>query len=145
MNDTGEVSAAQRAQAIDGCLQAYKVCRQTATYCTHQSLALPVQLQCLQDCADLCLALANLLVRSSRFSEPLAVLCREVAATGAESISALEHEDAQFRAAYAACERVERVCGELLGLQEASTLDEQDVTLQESFPASDPPPPPTEL
>jgi hypothetical protein len=47
--------------------------------------------------------------------------------------------------AYAACLRLHECCLQLTGLAEIPSSDERDEALRETFPGSDPTPPPTEL
>lgn len=100
----------------------------------------------LDDCADIHLALSGFLTRQSSFQQDLARLCANVSEVCAEALDAYEHDDAQLRVAYAACHGAHRACMEFI----TSTGDDiayskQDEALKETFPASDPTPPPTEL
>lgn len=148
MNHTEEAATTKAQQVIHDCMEAYKLCQQTAAYCVAQGggLASPERLQVLYDCADINLLLTNFLARASRFHRPLAELCMEVSRACAEAFGADEHDDPQLRVTYAACIRAARSCAELLGKEEEVPMnDARDEAIWESFPASDAPPPPTQI
>lgn len=148
MSHTEEAATTKAQQVIDTSLEAYKICLQTAAYCAAQggALASAERLQVLHDCADINLLLAQLLARASRFHRPLADLCMDVSRACAEAFSADEHDDGQLRVTYAACIRSARSCAELLGREEEIPMnDARDEAIWESFPASDAPPPPTQI
>lgn len=148
MNDVGQFTETRAQQAIDDCLAAYKACLQTAAYCANQggTLADPHRLQVLHDCADVNLATANFLTRGSRFLPRITEVCAEISEACADNLSADEHDHPQLRVTYAACQRASRSCTEFFDNEVQSDEDAQrEEALLESFPASDPPPPPTEL
>lgn len=130
---------------IDGSLSCYKTCHLTAAYCSNEGgdMADPHRLQLLYDAADASLMLANLLTRASRFHREAARFTRAVVKACAEQLG--DHEDPQLRTAYAACQGVVRICDELLDRESVAREDAQDEAVKETFPASDPVPPPTKL
>ena len=99
----------------------------------------------LDDCADIHLTLSGLLTRQSSFQQDLARLCANVAEACAKELDAYEHDDAQLRVAYAACHGSHRACMEFAVTGEDAAYSKRDEALKETFPASDPTPPPTEL
>lgn len=141
------VSTTPSEQAIRDCLTTYRICRATATYGTHGggAWANGDVLNLLNDCAEMNLAVVELLSRGSQFSRELSHLCATVSETCADALEPHEHTDAQLRVAYAACRRSHLVCAYLSGALPEEEFDPRDIALQGSFPASDPPPPPTEL
>lgn len=148
MTDVGDFAETHARQAMDDGLAAYKACKETAAYCVQEggALANPHLLQHLHDCADVSLTTVNLLSRASRFHREAATLCAEVAGACAETLE--EHtstDDEQIRVAHAACLRLQRCCQELTGHDQAPSSDKRDEALRETFPGSDPTPPPTEL
>lgn len=130
---------------IDACLDAYKLCRETSAYAVQRGgrLAELERIQHLHDCADVSLTMANLLTRDSRFRRDLAPLCATIARACAESLESMEHEEPQIRATYAACCHVADACTMLSNEASPAVADARDVALADTFPASDPPPPPT--
>ena len=147
MSDFAETTRVAADQLVDDCMQTFKLCRPAAAHCIDQGgeLATLSRLQALDDCAEVNLTMSNFLLRGSRHVRPLAALCMEVSRAAAEALEAVEHHDAHLRAAYAACLRSHRACAELLGEREDAAYTVEDLTSSESFPASDPPPPPTEV
>lgn len=99
----------------------------------------------LQDCADINLALANFLSRNSEFARHLAYLAVGVSEGCAESLSRVEHEEAQFRATYATCLHAAQVCRTFVGDEDPEFYTQRDETVWESFPGSDAPPSPTQI
>ena len=147
MNDIGHRTETEALQTIDDCMEAYKVCRQTAAYSIGKGgkLAEPHRIQVLYDAAEINLAMADFLSRASHFHNALGKLCIEITRACAEAISKDEHDDDQLRTTYAVCERAIRSCKELTGAEEPAHTDERDVALKGTFPGSDSTPPPTEL
>ncbi|RMH65975.1 MAG: hypothetical protein D6685_05320 [Bacteroidetes bacterium] len=105
----------------------------------------PGQLRALRDAADVALATAHLVLRGSPYHEGLCRLCQEVARACADALGSQEHGDAQIRATYAACVHLTQVCRILLGEAPDETENDHDEALVDTFPASDPVSPPTEL
>ncbi len=134
-------------QVVADCLQAYRVCQETASYGLDRAgaLAEPALIRLLRDCADVNLATANLLTRASPFGLSLATLCADVSRACAEAMESSEHANAQLRASYAACRRAYRGCAEWTGALPRADPDVCDDILRASFPASDPPPSPGQI
>lgn len=134
-------------RVIDDLMETYRICHQTVAYCIDSGgdLATLARLKAFDDCAEINLTLANFLLRASEHWRGLAVTCVDVSAACASEIEDIEHSDGQLRAAYASCNRSRHACLELLGEETQADDDDRDETIRESFPASDPPPPPTSL
>lgn len=147
MSDFRLASGVDLDRVIDDLMETYRICHQTAAYCIDSggNLATLARLRAFDDCAEINLTLANFLLRASEHSTALARLCAEIATACAEEIQDVEHQDGQLRAAYAACQRSRHACLELLGDETVETEDDRDEAVRESFPASDPPPPPTQI
>lgn len=130
---------------IDDLMETYRLCQQSAAYCidTGGNLATLERLKAFDDCAEINLALANFLLRASEHAPSVARICLDISTTCAEAIRDVEHSVGQLRAAYAACQRSRHACMEILGDEVPARPDARDEIVQESFPASDPPPPPT--
>ncbi len=147
MSDFRLASGVDLDRVIDDLMDTYRICHQTAAYCIDSGgdLATLVRLRAFDDCAEINLTLANFLLRASEHWRDLATLCVEVSTACASEIEDVEHGDGQLRAAYAACQRSRHACLELLGEEVREREDRRDEEIRESFPASDPPPPPTTL
>ena len=147
MSDVGHREKTKALQVIDDCMEAYKACRQTAAYGVNEGgrLADPHLIQILYDAAEINLAMADFLSRASHFHNELGRLAIRITRACADAISQDEHDDEQLRITYAVCERAVRACEELVGARDEADLDERDVELRGTFPASDPAPPPTEI
>ncbi len=147
MSDFRFDTGADLDRVIDDLMATYRICHQTAAYCIDSGgeLATLARLRAFDDCAEINLTLANFLLRASRHARALAELCVAVSTACAEEIKDVEHDDGQLRAAYAACQRSRHACLEVLGEEIPSKEDKRDEAGRESFPASDPPPPPTSL
>lgn len=147
MSDFRLASGVDLDRVIDDLMETYRICHQTAAYCIDSGgdLATLTRLKAFDDCAEVNLTLANFLLRASEHSMKLAALCRDISAACARAIEDVEHGDGQLRAAYAACQRSHHACKELVGDDVPAHEDARDEAGRESFPASDPPPPPTQL
>ena len=147
MSDVGHREKTKALQVIDDCMEAYKVCRQTAAYCVNEGgeMADPHRIQVLYDGAEINLAMADFLARASPFHDELGRLAIRITRACADAISRDEHDDEQLRITYAVCGRAVRACEELVGARDEAELDERDVELRGTFPASDPTSPPSEL
>lgn len=134
-------------RVIDDLMQAYRVCHQAAAYCIDHGgeLATLERLKAFDDCAEINLTLANFLLRGSEHALDVANVCVVVSDACAASIQDIEHDDSQLRAAYAASKHARHACLQLLGEEEPPQEDAVDEAGHESFPASDPLPPPTEI
>lgn len=132
---------------IDDLMETYRICLESAAYCIDKGgdLATLDRLKAFDDCAEINLSLANFLLRASEHARGMARLCLAISTACAESIRHVEHDDGQLRAAYAASQRSRHACLEILGEEVRRHDDERDEIVRESFPASDPPPPPTQL
>lgn len=132
---------------IDDLMETYRICHQTTAYCIDSGgdLATLARLKAFDDCAEINLTLANFLLRASEHWRSLAAMCVDISAACAREIEDIEHSDGQLRSAFAACQRSRHACRELLGVEVPAREDPRDETIRESFPASDPPPPPTTL
>jgi hypothetical protein len=148
MTDVGHFAETQARQLMDDALSAYKACKETAAYCVQEGgeLADPDLLQPVHDCADVALMVTNLVTRASRFHRQAAALCADVAEACAEALNQRAAlDDEQLRVTHAACVRLHQCCLELTGLADSPSSDQRDEALRETFPGSDPTPPPTEL
>lgn len=145
--DRDHIVSTREQQAIDACLGAYKLCRKTAAYALQDGghLSRPDAVTLLNDCADVALATANLLTRASPFKQHLASLCATIARSCTDVLAPEDDDDLTVRAAYAACCHAADACTALFTESKTETSDERHEALIESFPASDPAPPPTTL
>lgn len=147
MSEFGLEAGVDLDRIIDDLMETYRICHQTAAYCidTGGQLATLERLRAFDDCAEANLTLANFLLRASAYADDMARLCHKISAGCAKEIEAIEHTDGQLRSAYAACHRSRHACLEVLGEELPAADDRRDEIVRGSFPASDPPPPPTEL
>lgn len=125
----------------------YRLCIQTDAYCarTDGALNTPEVRDAVRDAADVALALVNVLARESRHGESLAAVARNAAESCASVLRPHEHDDEQVRVIFSVCRRFAHTCRVFLG--EIDELEDaaHDETVKQTFPASDAPPPPTEL
>lgn len=147
MSEFGTISGVDLDRVIDDLMETYRICHQTTAYCIDHGgeLATLERLKAFDDCAEINLTLANFLLRASDYAVRLAGLCLSVSMACAQSIQDIEHDDGQLRAAYAACQRSRHACMELIGDEVREKEDALDEAVRESFPASDPSPPPTQI
>lgn len=134
-------------EAVDACMDAYKLCIQTAAYAANEGGAFgtPAVLQALYDAADAVLATSQFIARSSGFHKDVARLTVRVARHATDTLAPHTHDDGQLRAAHAALGRAARALDELTGNAESAHYDRHDEAVAETFPGSDTVPPPTEL
>ena len=133
---------------MDTCMDVYQTCRQTAAYCADRrgDYAAPHRIQVLHDCADVHLLTADFLARASHYHRQAAGLACDIAQACADAFGEIEHDDPQLRKLYAVCAQATQQLGAFLGrVERQPESDARDEALKESFPASDPPPPPTQV
>lgn len=147
MSEFGLEAGVDLDRIIDDLMETYRICQQTAAYCIDSGgdLATLDRLRALDDCAEANLTLANFLLRASEHAPDVARLCHDVSGACARQIADVEHSNGQLRAAFAACTQSRHACLEFLGEESEEFDDERDEIVRESFPASDPPPPPTQI
>lgn len=143
MTSTAASEASPSLQQV--CLNAHRVCLETAAHHLAASDPDAELLRRLHDCADLTLVTAHAATRQSPYTYALARLCGEVSHACAESLDAHRSDKDSYRVAYATCLGVSEACAQFDGQGESAEEKRRDEILEESFPASDPPPPPTEL
>lgn len=98
-------------QAIDACLEAYKVCGETAYVCQQNSSTDPRMMQTMHrlvDCAEICIVTANFMLRRSENHPLTCEACVEICAQTARDCEALAEQDECF----ARCAQVCRLCSE---------------------------------
>lgn len=145
MSDNTSVSGVH--QIVDACLSAQKLCTQAVAACLDrgEELASAKVIHALLDAATTNAAAAQMLGRVSVHSREIAHLNAEVSEFCARTIEPFERSDDILRSTYAACLRAcdaGRAFGSVVPEEEES---DRDKTVADSFPASDPPPPPTEI
>ncbi len=144
----GHAAETHAQRTITSCMDVYNACQQTAAYCVDQraDYADPHRVQVLYDCADSHLMAANFLIRASPFSHRALRLAASIAQACMDAFAEFEHDDAQLRKLYAVCAQSTQALRAFVGDAEAAPEnDARDETLKETFPASDPAPPPTEV
>ncbi len=132
---------------IDALIDAYKVSTMTIAYCANAggAAAEPHRLQPLFDLAGLSQTTAAAASRASHFLRPLAELTADVARACADAYADLEHGDGQLRQLYAVALHAANACDTFTGRRDADPVqDERDLAEKGSFPASDPPPTPSQ-
>jgi hypothetical protein len=132
---------------VDICLSTHKLCLQAAAFCIDRGGDLydPELLHALLDCAEINQTAANFLCRVSRHSTSIVHLAGDVSRSTADHLARVEQSDGLLRSVYAACLRSSDICGDFGRAWIKPDEDARDQILQDSFPASDPPPPPTEI
>lgn len=143
MSDSTDV----RTELATESLAAYRHCREAAFYLTQHGsdAATPELMTLLFDTAELHRTLADLLTRHSPFSIYLARLCKAAADDCADALEPHSREDGALRVAYGACRQTARCGAAFFGEDQDEAPDPLHEGLLETFPASDPLPPPTEL
>lgn len=142
----GHFAETHAQHVIDTCMDVYQVCRQTAAYCANQqgAYAAPHRTQVLHDCAEIHLLTGDFLARASPYHRQAAGLACEIAQACADAFREIEHDDPQLRKLYAVCAQATEQLGAFLGQVEMPPKsDARDEALKGSFPASDPPPAPS--
>lgn len=130
-------------------LGAYRHLREAAFHLIKNggAAATPEVLSLLHDAADIHSAVADFAMRGSRYSTQLAHLCKTIGGACADALEPHTNEDATLRVAYAACRQTGQFCDAYLdALRDGNDADDKlHEALLETFPASDPVPPPTEI
>lgn len=135
-------------RTIDNCLDTYRLCQRTRGFLvrTNERYVTEDRLRLLDDCAEANFVLANFLLRRSIFRYGAARLCSDIASACADAFEQLERKESEIRVLYAACRRSVADCERLLrsGIEEEAPEGDDLVeeASEESFPASDPLPPP---
>ncbi len=147
MSEFGLETGVDLDRIIDDLMETYRICHETAAYCIDSGgeLATLERLRAFDDCAEANLTLANFLLRASEHAADVARLCYKISTACAQGIESVEHNDDQLRAAYAACQQSRNACLEFLGEQISDRDDRLDEAVRQSFPASDPPAPPSQI
>ncbi len=131
---------------IEAALSVYKYARMAAAYCSDQrgELADPHRLRTLYDVAETHLLLADMLSRASNLSREAATLAAQAADAGLEAYGTTEEADV-LRTLYAVTAEAKRQAQIFTGAKEEPHADDPQLAeaLRETFPASDPIPPPT--
>jgi hypothetical protein len=132
---------------VDICLSTHKLCLQAVAFCIDRGgeLADTELLHALLDCAEINQTAANFLCRVSRHSTDIVHNAGAVSQQTAEHLAHIEQTDGLLRSVYAACLQSADVCAEFGRAWERPHDDARDEILRDSFPASDPPPPPSEI
>lgn len=132
---------------IDTCLAAQKMCTQAVAHCLEAGgeLGSAKVITTLLDCADLNGTTASYLSRVSTHSGDIMRLNARVSRYCAEAIGAYDHDVGVLRAAYAACVHVAEASDSFGQPDQDRQEAMQDKTVADSFPASDPPPTPSEI
>lgn len=101
-------------QSIQNCLDCYRVCLQTATYCLQMGgkHAAPEHIKLLLDCAEICQTSAGFMLRYSDLHGQTCAVCAEVCEQCAESCRQFEG-DAQMKACAEACRRSAESCRQM--------------------------------
>lgn len=147
MSDVSEFEPTKAREVIDEYLEAYQACQETLYYCEQEGgdYAEALFIRQLHDASEMSLTAANFLMRGSPFYRPLLELAGEILQSCAESIEAAEEANDQFEVAYVACLRARQATFELIDPERHMDDNDQDKTLADSFPASDPPATASEL
>lgn len=99
---------------LENCENCYRLCVQTLVYATHQTEK-PIHealLRLLMDCADICRATANYLMRGSDLHGSLCRVCASICERCAEFCGE-SREDAQLRLCEQVCLRCSESCAQL--------------------------------
>jgi hypothetical protein len=135
-NETATGLDVDMRQAAGDSLAAHRICLETLNYCMQSggNHAAPKLLRLLTDCAEICSATANFILRDSEAIGHLCEVCAEIAADCARAC--LEFgDDATMKACADACLQVGSSAKKLCAPPDA----DYDKTVADSFPASDPP------
>lgn len=106
--------AAMSTACIDSCLASHRICLETSRYCieTGGALASPALLPLLQDCAELCQATANSLMRGSPLHTLLCEACWQACDRCARTCAAFA-DDRTLQRCVAACRECAASCREM--------------------------------
>ena len=125
-------------------VEAFKICHETIGYCLRKggehARASLIQLLC--DAAEINQVMAAALARGSVNYKRIGQVCMEISALCANACESLSNEDKQLKVCYAASLASTIACGRLLGAIQEDESEQAfyDRIIEETFPASDPPP-----
>ena len=108
---SGHQMSAEMKECIQRCLDCYRTCVETATYCLQQGgrHAEARHMRVLLDCAELCRTSADFMLRGSEFHGRICGVCAEVCERCAQECERFG-DDAQMRACAEACRRCAEAC-----------------------------------
>lgn len=108
--NTSQMSA-QMQQCLDDCLKCHQTCLETVMYCLSMGgkHANDAHIRMMLDCAEICQASANMMMRNSEFSERLCGVCAEVCIRCAEDCEQFG-DDERMKACAEACRRCAESC-----------------------------------
>lgn len=134
-------------QIVDACLSAQKLCTQAVADCLDRGgeLAASKIVNALLDAATMNATAAEMVTRISVHAREIAYLNADVSEYCARTLDPFEQSDGILRSTYAACLRASDACRSFGVVVPEEKENERDKTVADSFPASDPPPPPTEI
>jgi hypothetical protein len=133
---TGRSMSAEMQQCNAVCVECYRMCMETLSYCLQRGGAHADEslVRLLLDCADLCRLSNDLLVRRSDWHGRLSSLCAEACAQCARRCAEFP-DDAQMAACAEVCLRCASTCKRM----DTAPAVSYDKAVADSYPASDPP------
>lgn len=103
-------------KCIENCLECYRVCAETITYCLTRGgdHAEVKHIQLLMDCTALCQISADFMIRGSSCSPDLCKVCADVCGRCADDCERFVDDD-QMQACADVCRKCAAACREMMG------------------------------
>lgn len=113
-----QMSQGEMEQCIQNCLDCYRTCLETINYCIWMggTDSEPAHIRLLMDCAVICQASANFMIRHSDLHNRTCALCAEVCEACAEDCETFAG-DAEMAACAEICRRCAESCRKMAGTQ----------------------------
>ena len=101
---------------ITNCLDCHSVCLATIVHCLEKGggHAAPEHIRLMQDCAQICITSADLMLRGSPMHQMMCRICADICAACADDCSKLADDEAMVLCAET-CRRCAQSCAEMAG------------------------------
>jgi hypothetical protein len=108
-------------RSIQDCMDCHRICVETITHCMTMGgkHAEPAHIRVMADCAQICIAAADFMLRSSDFHSRTCGVCAELCVACADSCQRIDPHDRTMSQCVEICRRCADSCRRMAGLAAA--------------------------